>query len=178
MNTFGLLRRLVGTIAVACSWLGSVAPVSAETTYQYELLTADGRPIRYLLDSNDQGDMVGSVPSIPAGSLDGFKRSADGSTSFWSTPGFFAFPTAINNAGTIAGVNTQAGGLPEGFLRSPAGVETPYNFPGALGTIPFGINNEDVVSGFYITPEGRTGFVRDLSGQLSRTVEFAGAAET
>src|SRR6056297_113991 len=156
-----------------------VAGASASAGYQYELLTADGRPIRYLLDSNDQGDMVGSVPSIPGGSLDGFVRSADGSTSFWSTPDYLAYPTSINNAGTIVGVNIPlAGGLPEGFIRSSAGVESFYNFPGALGTIPFGINNDDVISGFYVTPTGRKGFVESLSGTLSRTVEFPGAAET
>ncbi len=172
-----MLSRLSAAIAlVAClTFMGT----AASAQYQYEVLTADGQPIRYLLDSNDQGNMVGSVPSIPGGGLDGFLRSADGSTFFWSTPNYLAYPTAINNAGTIMGVNIPvAGGLPEGFVRSSAGVETPYNFPDALGTIPFGINNDDVVSGFYLTDEGRKGFVRNLSGTLSQTVEFPGAAET
>ncbi len=156
-----------------------VAAASASASYQYELLTADGRPIRYLLDSNDQGDMVGSVLSTSGGSLDGFRRTTDGSTSFWSTPDYMAYPTAINNAGTIVGVNIPlGGGLPEGFIRSSAGDESPYNVPGALGTIPFGINNDDVISGFYVTPTGRKGFVQSLSGTLSRTVESPGAVET
>ncbi|MDX2036312.1 MAG: PEP-CTERM sorting domain-containing protein [Isosphaeraceae bacterium] len=34
------------------------------------------------------------------------------------------------------------------------------------------------MSGFYITPSGRRGFVQDLSGSYSRTVEFPGSAET
>ncbi|MDX2036311.1 MAG: hypothetical protein SFX72_06640 [Isosphaeraceae bacterium] len=92
---------------------------SASASYHYERLTADGRSIRYLLDSNDQGDTVGSVPGAAGVGLDGFKRSADGSTSFWSTPDYLVYPTAINNAGTILGVNIPlAGGLPEGFMRS------------------------------------------------------------
>ncbi len=163
-------------LAFACLTL---AATSASAQHQYQLLTADGRPIRYLLDSNDQGDMVGSVPSVPDGGLDGFRRSANGATSFWSTPGFLAYPTSINNAGTIVGVNIPVpAALPQGFIRSSAGVETPYNFPDALGTVPFGINNDDVLSGFYITPSGRKGFVRSLTGAFSRTVEYPGATET
>lgn len=123
--------------------------------------------------------MVGSVANASDGSLDGFIRSPGGGSQFWSTPGFLVFPTSINGAGTIVGVNIPVpAALPRGFMRFPEGVETPYNFPGALGTIPFGINDAGVVSGFYITSEGRKGFVRDGSGALSRSVEFAGASET
>ena len=70
------------------------------------------------------------------------------------------------------------GGLPEGFQRDSAGNETPYNFPDALGTIPFGISNDDTYSGFYVTPAGRRGFVEQPTSGISRSVEFPGAAET
>ena len=163
-------------------WAGlclMIAALPAVAQYQYELLDADGQPIRYLLDSNEQGDMVGSVENDATGLLDGFVQTAGGSASFWSTPGFLAYPTSINNTGMVVGVNIPVPvAPPEGFIRSPAGVETPYDFPGSFGTIPFGINNHDVISGFYVTADGRKGFVESLDGTLSRTVEFPGAAET
>ena len=159
----------------------SAAP-SPEVEFVYSELTAGGRPIRYLLDANDQGQMVGSVPGITPGStngLDGFVRVVDGTADFWTTPDRLAYPTAISNAGRIVGTNIPiAGGLPEGFQRDAAGNETPYNFPGALGTVPFGISNDDTYSGFYITAAGRRGFVEQASSGLSRSVEFPGAAET
>lgn len=123
--------------------------------------------------------MVGSTPSNPAGSLDGFVLQESGLASFWSTPNALAYPTAINDAGVVVGVNIPLPqGLPEGFQRDATGVETPYGFPGALGTIPFGITNDGLVSGFYITPTGRRGFVAQESSVLSRSVEYPGAAET
>ena len=146
----------------------------------YSELTADGRPIRYLLNANDEGQMVGNVPSTtPEGSLDGFILNVDGTVGFWTTPDRMAYPLAINNAGRVVGTNIPiAGGLPEGFQRDAAGRETPYNFPGALGTVVFGISNDDTYSGFYITDAGRRGFVEQPSSNLSRSVEFPGAVET
>ncbi|MEM9825893.1 MAG: choice-of-anchor M domain-containing protein [Planctomycetota bacterium] len=153
--------------------------VNYHIEHEYEVITADGTPIRYLLDSNDQGDMVGSVSNASTGGLDGFVLSADGSTEFWSTPDYLAYPTSINNDGVIVGTNLPiSGGLPEGFIRTADGVENPYSFPGALGTIPFGINNDDLMSGFYITAEGRKGFIASLDGTIEMTVEFPDAAET
>ncbi len=148
--------------------------------FVYSELTADGRPIRYLLDANDEGQMVGSVPSTTSSAeLDGFVLDADGTAEFWSTPDFLAYPTAINNAGRVVGTNIPVGGgLPEGFERDAEGNETPFNFPDALGTVPFGVSDDDTVSGFYITENGRRGFVTQASTELSRTVEYPGAAET
>ena len=153
---------------------------AVQMEFVYSELTADGRPIRYLLDANDKGQMVGSVPSTTSeGSLDGFIRDVDGTAAFWTTPDRSAFPTAINNAGKVVGTNVPiGGGLPEGFQRDPAGNETPYNFPDALGTVLFGISNDDTYSGFYVSAEGRRGFVEQPSRGLSRSVEFPGAAET
>ncbi|MFO0915799.1 MAG: hypothetical protein U0795_22760 [Pirellulales bacterium] len=165
--------------ASALSVIMSFTVTGTVTAIEYAPLTANGRPIRYLLDSNDQGEMVGSVPSMTVGGLDGFERMPDGSSTFWSAPGFLVYPTSINNDGTIVGVNIPVpAALPQGFLRTSSGVESSYNFPDALGTIPFGINNSQIITGFYVTPTGRKGFVRDLVGSLSRSVEFPGATET
>ena len=147
--------------------------------YDYAPVTAGDHPIRYLLDSNTQGDQVGSVASQLTGTLDGFLISGTGETAFWSNPDKLTFPTAINDFRQVVGVNIPlAGGLPEGFERNASGVEIPFNFPDGLGTIPFGINNSGVYSGFYITPAGRRGFVSSPSISLSRSVEFPGAVET
>ena len=54
-----------------------------QVEFVYADLSADGRPIRYLLDANDEGRMVGSVPSTtPDGSLDGFIRDVGGTANF------------------------------------------------------------------------------------------------
>ena len=67
---------------------------AGQMEFVYSELTADGRPVRYLLDANDEGHMVGSVPSItPEGSLDGFMRNVDGTAVFWTTPDRLVFPT-------------------------------------------------------------------------------------
>ena len=146
---------------------------------QYTPLTADGQSIRYLLDANDQGQMVGNVSNTATSSLDGFVRAPDGSASFWAVDQRSAFPLSINNAGEVVGVNTpDAGGLPEGYIRDTSGNETPFNFQEALGTVPFGISNDGLISGFYITPDGRRGFVDQSSTALSRSVEFPGSNET
>ncbi|MEO1498349.1 MAG: hypothetical protein AAFV43_14490 [Planctomycetota bacterium] len=156
-----------------------VAPaITSAVPFEYTTLTAGGEPIRYLLDVNDLGQSVGSVPNASTSLLDGFVRLPDGSAQFWSTTDRLAFPTAINNAGVVVGTNVPVGGTPEGFQRDTAGNETPYNFPGALGTVPFGISNDDTYTGFYITPNGRRGFVEQPSSGLSRSVEFPGSSET
>ncbi|MEM8678210.1 MAG: hypothetical protein AAGF97_02540 [Planctomycetota bacterium] len=171
-----MLRPCASVVALFCLL---IAGSTATAQYQYQLLDADGRPIRYLLDSNEQGDLVGSVQNSMTGLLDGFTQTAAGVTSFWSTPGFLVYPTSLNNAGMVVGVNIpDPVAPPEGFVRAADGTETPYDFPGSFGTIPFGINNNDVISGFYVTADGRKGFVESLDGTLSRTVEFPGAAET
>lgn len=122
---------------------------------QYSPLTADGQSIRYLLDANDQGQMVGNVSNAETNSLDGFVRDTDGSASFWAVDQRSAFPLSISNAGVVVGVNTPVGGgLPEGYVRDASSNETPFNFPGALCNVPFGINNQELTSGFYITTGG------------------------
>ena len=167
------------TLSCATAISVMVAPARA-SGYDYFPVTAGNRPIRYLLDSNTLGDQVGSVPNLLTGSLDGFLLSGTGDeTAFWSTPDKLTYPTAINDFRQVVGANIPlTGGLPEGFERDASGVETPFNFPGGLGTIPFGINNSGVYSGFYITPAGRRGFVSSPSVSLFRSVEFPGAAET
>jgi hypothetical protein len=151
-----------------------------ELTFDYSEVTAEGRSIRYLLDANDRGSMVGSVPSIDSpGALDGFIREADGTTTFWTVPDRLTYPLAINNSGRIVGTSIPVdGGLPEGFQRDEQGNDTPYSFPDALGTIVFGISDDDIYSGFYITNMGRRGFVSQASTGLSRSVEFPDSTET
>ena len=167
---------LIGLFALAACGSGDDEARTIE--FVFSELTADGRPIRYLLDANDAGQMVGSVPS-QEGALDGFVRATDGTASLWTTPDRLAYPTAINNAGRVVGTNIPVeGGLPEGFERDAAGNETAYNFSDALGTVIFGISNDDTYSGFYITPMGRRGFVEQSSSGLSRSVEFPGSVET
>ncbi|MEO1332973.1 MAG: hypothetical protein AAFV32_05590 [Myxococcota bacterium] len=152
-------------------------PVDA-VEFTYSELTIDDRSIRYALDANDQGQVVGSSPGATEG-LDGFVRTAEGTAVFWTTSDYSAFPTAINSAGRVVGTNLPVGGgLPEGFQRDAMGNETPYNFADALGTVIFGISNDGTLSGFYITEAGRRGFVEQPSSELSRSVEFPGSAET
>jgi hypothetical protein len=62
---------------------------------------------------------------------------------------------AINNGGDIAGFETTAGGLVEGFLRRDNAVTT-LAVPGATMTQAPGVNDSDEVVGVYQLGDGNT----------------------
>jgi hypothetical protein len=93
----------------------------------------------------------------PTGSFDGFVRAADGVINPFSVPGGLSTQfMGFNEAGFVAGsysiMNTQNPMAPAeqmyGFVRSPTGVISSFEVPGASETIPTGINNLNVVVGW------------------------------
>jgi hypothetical protein len=62
---------------------------------------------------------------------------------------------AINTAGIIARIYTDAGGLVHGFMRSATGTITSYDAPGSMGALvlgdfEMGINTAGEIAGCYL----------------------------
>jgi probable HAF family extracellular repeat protein len=77
----------------------------------------------------------------------------------------------INNGGEIAGRCIFGSGQPstQGFLRSANGEFVFFNFPGAIATSPFQLNDHSEVVGFYRDSNGSHGFV--WSSGLFQTID-------
>lgn len=58
-------------------------------------------------------------------------------------------PEAINDNGDIAGMYSDAAGLPHGFVRTANGTWIPLDYPGSKYTAIYGINNGGTVCGSY-----------------------------
>jgi probable HAF family extracellular repeat protein len=62
---------------------------------------------------------------------------------------FYTYLTSINKSGTIVGhYQTSSSGPEQGFEYSH-GTYTPIEFPGAIGTVPLGINDKGQITGYY-----------------------------
>ena len=101
-------------------------------------------------------------------------RSPGGEFTEFGAPGTNAttLPAGINDAGAIAGSYTStSAGLSHGFLRSPSGVVTSFDVPGAGGAAYSGtfgtcINDAGAVAGYYIDANSvYHGFLRTPAGQ-------------
>jgi hypothetical protein len=58
-------------------------------------------------------------------------------------------PRGINDAGWIVGSYGDANSINHGFIRSPGGVFSTFDVPGATHTLISGINNHNWISGWY-----------------------------
>jgi hypothetical protein len=79
------------------------------------------------------------------------------------TPGFIAVvpqTILVNDEGSIIGYTTNAAQIATAFLRLENGVITTFNYPGSKQTIPTGINNCDVITGYYAQGSEILGFLR------------------
>lgn len=112
-------------------------------------------------------DAAGNITGILAdtnGVFHGFVRAANGSiTNFDAavpgTAGFFpgTIPISVNGAGDITGTYEDTNGVNHGFVRAAADgtITAPLDAPGAStsgmfsGTVPFGINSADDLTGTY-----------------------------
>ena len=66
-------------------------------------------------------------------------------------------PISLNDWGSITGIYLDANNVYHGFLRTPDGKVTTFEAPGAdttpgslNGTFPYGINDQGVITGYYI----------------------------
>jgi hypothetical protein len=81
-----------------------------------------------------------------------------------STPGFIAVvpqPIFVNDEGTIVGYTTSAAQNATAFIRLEDGKGTLFNYPGSQQTIPTGINNGNLITGYYSQGAVVAGFIRE-----------------
>jgi hypothetical protein len=67
----------------------------------------------------------------------------------------------INDAGVIAGTGSAFDAPPSGYAVAPPYAPssyTPVNYPGSDGTVPTGVNNADVMVGFFMSGANTYGF--------------------
>jgi probable HAF family extracellular repeat protein len=106
-------------------------------------------------DINDRGQMVGAYIDAD-GSHRGFLLSKGRDRTFAAPYGPLTLPSDINNRGQIVGITFSdlVGGDAHGYLLA-AGVKgpfTPIDVPGALGTLPRGIDDRGRIVGLYESP--------------------------
>lgn len=81
-----------------------------------------------------------------------------------STPGFIAVvpqPILVNDQGAIVGYTSNAAKVTTAFIRLEDGTATTFNYPGSKQTIPTGINNSNVITGYYSQGSAIVGFIRE-----------------
>jgi hypothetical protein len=81
-----------------------------------------------------------------------------------STPGFIAVvpqPILVNDQGTIIGYTTNAAQITTAFIRLEDGTATIFNYPGSKQTIPTGVNNRNVITGYHSQGSEIVGFIRE-----------------
>jgi len=102
---------------------------------------------------NDDGTIVGQFTDPQSLA---FVRTIDGTlTTFTGPDGATpAFPTSINNSGTIVGGFRDSNGNLHGFFRTADGTATPFDIEGATGTIIGAINNKGAIAGQYTDQDG------------------------
>jgi hypothetical protein len=119
-----------------------------------------------VFDINDRGQMVG-VYLAADGSWRGYLYSRGEYTTFAAPGAPVTFPTDINNRGQIvgSGLSYDASGeltSARGFVlrEGVGGPFTPIDYPGALGTLPRGIDDHGRVVGIYSNPNAAPSIAR------------------
>jgi len=82
---------------------------------------------------------------------------------------------SVNNQGQIVGYVFNSSGHQSGYIKTGT-TYTMLNYPGASGTVAYGINNEDVVTGSYALGGVQHGFL--WYNGVFTTLDFPGAAAT
>ncbi|HYK89357.1 MAG TPA: hypothetical protein VE398_11335 [Acidobacteriota bacterium] len=110
------------------------------------------------VDINDRGDVVGSYQpdgQIEPGPTLGFLLEKDGSYRSIAVPPEWAAQTqqttGINSEGVMIGMYTQEG-LPHGYILYRDRFIA-FDPPGAIGSLPYGINPAGVVVGIYLSAD-------------------------
>ena len=115
-------------------------------------------------DINNNGTIVGSSPE---GSI------LNGTT--WTRLEYPCDAKAINDVGVIVGY-CHDGTTYQGFILDGNAL-TSLDYPGALGTYPYGINNQRMVVGYYYGQDYRYhGFL--FSDGVYTTIDYPGATST
>ena len=86
-------------------------------------------------------------------------------------------PVGINRAGEITGSYSDANNVTHGFLRSRGGAFTTFDVPGAIATVPTGLNSKGVITGYDLANNRNHGFLRYRDGTFI-TFDPPGAVDT
>lgn len=98
-----------------------------------------------------------------------FIRSASGILTEYGNPfgGAVIYMSAINDHNVLAGYYIDTAGLAHGFWGDTSTIHS-FDYPGAMFTVPTGINLAGTITGYYSGADGvRHGFVRDRLGNLT-----------
>lgn len=147
----------------------------------YTVINFPGSTDNHVLGINQQGQIVGTHSfNGPNGPWHSFLYE-NGEFEQFDYPDWESDARAINSAGDIVGVYNAGGVLPtHGFTRTGTDTYATLDYPGALYTFLYGINDAGKISGSYINPNDPTftdrGFVY-VNGVFTR-VDYPGAQET
>ena len=147
----------------------------------YTIIDFPGATHSWVLGIGHGGEIVGSHSfSGSSGPWHSFLLE-DGVYTQFDFPGWESDGRSINASGDIVGVYNAGGNLPtHGFVRSANDTYTTLDYPGALYTFPWGINDAGLISGTYINDNDplytRHGFIR-AQGTFT-TIDYPGAMTT
>ena len=83
--------------------------------------------------------------------------------------------SGINNAGDVVGEYATSGGAVTGFIKLAGGAFHTIAVPGAVGTVAYGVNDNDTVVGAYVDDTGSGniihGFIWRIGGSLTTLVD-------
>lgn len=146
----------------------------------YSTIAAPGSTATFPRAINDSGEVAGEYIGVNT-SGGGFIEDSKGNFSIInepnSAPGNTNYLTSINNSGDVAGASVNP--MDHGFVESN-GIYTTLNPPGIVPSyaisIPYGINDNGVVAGWYYNGNSNLGFV-DAGGNYS-ILSVPGSIET
>jgi hypothetical protein len=168
-------ERRMRAILVTFFWViltgGTLAePAEAQVKYDFQQIIYPGQTDTQLLAINERGDAVGEGLSEPA-SYFGFVYSTlrDTVTDIAPVADYeVTRVSGINDAGQIIGfVGDFSSTILRGFVRSKNAVDRVFSVPFASSwTIPRGINNQGLVTGYYRKADNtRGGFLYDPNAE-------------
>jgi uncharacterized membrane protein len=139
------------------------------------------------VDINNRGEIVGFYNDAEGATTTGFLRSKRGRFTSIDVPGSqVTGPLKVNDRRQVVGIYLDADGKPNpdgtmppgvlhGFLWDDGDFQT-IDVPGAVATLPTGINNRGQMVGSYIDAEGAYhGFLRNRRGAVTDIREAPGA---
>jgi hypothetical protein len=113
---------------------------------------------------------VAGYSNVAGNQSEGFVRDIFGNIETFKVGSLLTQAVAINDRGEIAGYYQDVSSVTRGFVRSPKGVITTFNPGGDAGnTVPTGIDNHGMVTGYYTTGFSAPpsfGFVRYPDGGI------------
>jgi hypothetical protein len=170
---------LPGTLLAICAWLAPAASHAQTLTCNYTYFQVNNKGLKPTTPSgiNDADTVVGSWFTSNEGAA-AFSRQVDGTIKTFSYSNFpTTFFSDINDNGAIVGAVGKRGVFTDrGFLLQN-GKTTPINYPGAIQTVPSGINKNGAIVGTHWQSQIQSsGFL--LSNGTYTDIQFPSASAT